>query len=56
MAPDTDTSAEDCVGAALRAVVALIVALDACDVLDPFAAQLREDLIVLREDLEEETD
>jgi len=36
--------------------VALIVALDACDVLDPFVANLREDLIDLREDLEEETD
>lgn len=52
--PDTDTSADSCVGAALKAAVALIVALDACDVLDPFAAQLREDLVELREELEEE--
>ena len=36
--------------------MALIIALDACDVIDPFAGGIRDDLIELREDLEQESD
>jgi hypothetical protein len=47
---------DNCVYAVLKAVVALIAALDQCEVLSGFALELRADLVALREELEFTTD
>lgn len=45
-----------CVSKVLVALVSLVAALQACEVLDPFTQELLDDLVAFREELEEMTD